>query len=98
MLTALDLATIDASWDEEPSGVRARPQRKPPLPVQAMPTEAVAALYLLTRFELEDRLDSGQRLRVELDGDVFEVVRVADRFDAEGRFVAKGGLRVERKR
>ncbi len=90
---ALDLADIDRAWDEEPSGVRARPQRKPPLPVQAL-----ARRYLEARLELEDRLDSGQRVTVELDGDVFEVVRVADRFDGEGKHVARGGLRVERRR
>jgi hypothetical protein len=91
--TALDLATIDASWDDEPSGIRARPQRKPPLPLPV-----VARRYIEARLELENRLDSGQRLTVEIDGDVYEVVRVADRFDAAGVFVARGGLRMERKR
>lgn len=91
MASALDTSAVDAAW-EELSGVRARPQRKPPLPLAV-----VARRYLEARLELEDRLDSGQRLRVELDGDVFEVVRVADRFDADGRFVARGGLRVERR-
>ena len=92
MTTALSLAEIDASWDDESSGIRARPQRKPPLPLPV-----VARRYLEARRELEDRLDSGQRLTVDVGGEFVDLVRVADRFDAEGVFVARGGLRVERR-
>ncbi|WP_437310097.1 hypothetical protein [Sorangium sp. So ce388] len=57
MRPAIDTSAVDAAWEaDEPSGVRARPQRKPPLPLAA-----VARRYLEARLELEERMDSGQR-------------------------------------
>lgn len=53
--------------------------------------------YLEARLEAEARMDAGQRVRVELGGEAFEVVMVADRINAAGEIVARGGLRVERR-
>jgi hypothetical protein len=63
------LAAIDAAWDaepeaDEPSGVRVR-ATKPPLPLQV-----VVERFLRARIEAEDRMDAGERVRVELDGEV----------------------------
>lgn len=84
-------AAIDAGWDEEPepSGIRAR---RPPLPLQV-----VARRYLLARMELEARLDSKQRVTVDVDGVVYEVVMVADAIGRDGQVVRRGGIRVERR-
>lgn len=83
-------AAIDAGWDDEPaqSGVRS----KPPLPLQV-----VARRYLLARLELEARLDSKQRVAVEVDGEAYEIVMVADAIGRNGEVVRRGGLRVERR-
>lgn len=77
---------------EPASGVRARPvPKKPPFPIQV-----VAKRYLLARQELEARLDSGERVAVEIDGERLEVVMVADAVSASGEVVRRGGVRVER--
>lgn len=87
---ALDTAEIDGGWDGEPSGVRLR-ATKPPLPLHA-----VLERYLRARFEGEDRMDAGERVRVEIDGKVYEVVMVADSIALSGEVRRRGGLRVER--
>lgn len=82
-------AAIDAGLDDPPSGIRAR---RPPLPLHV-----VARRYLLARLELEARLDSKERVAVEVDGEVYEVVMVADAIGRDGEVVRRGGIRVERR-
>lgn len=95
--TALSLADIDASWDaEEPSGIRARPQRKPPLPLHVVARRLVLAeaAAASARAELAERMLPGER--VEAAPGVW-VEAVAARVNAAGEVVGSSGVRVRRK-
>jgi hypothetical protein len=89
-MSSIDTAAIDEAWDGEPSGVRLRAAPKPPLPLKVL-----ASRYLRARRELEERMDAGERVRVELGDEVYEVVRVADGIAPSGEVRKRGGLRVE---
>lgn len=95
---ALSLAEIDASWDtEEPSGIRARPQRKPPLPVAEIARRLVRAEAVVAdaRAELAERMAPGER--VEAEPGVW-VEAVSARVNAAGEVVGSSGVRVTRRK
>lgn len=94
MTTALDTASIDACWDEV-SGIRARPQRKPPLPMAELARRHLEALDVAaaTGAELAERMGPGDRYEVGDRAVVFVAARM--RGDV---VVGRSGIRVERRR
>jgi hypothetical protein len=97
--TALSLAAIDASWDDPPSGIRARPVRPapPPLPLHVVALRLVRAEAVAAgaRAELAERMAPGER--VEAEPGVW-VEAVSARVNAAGEVVGSSGVRVMRRK
>jgi hypothetical protein len=100
---ALSLDAIDLAWDDEPSGVRARPRHAPPPLRDVLARELVAieeqmrqlgARRALVRRHLGERMSPGER--VEAAPGVW-VEAVSARVNAAGEVVGSSGVRVRRK-